>query len=34
MKPSIIQIATWNDWGEGTVVEPSREFGYRDLELV
>ncbi len=31
---SIIQIATWNDWGEGTQIEPSREFGYRDLELI
>ena len=31
---SLIQIATWNDWGEGTVVEPSREFGYRDLEYI
>lgn len=28
----IIQIATWNDWGEGTQIEPSKEFGYRDLE--
>ncbi|HEX5323212.1 MAG TPA: glycoside hydrolase family 99-like domain-containing protein, partial [Capsulimonadaceae bacterium] len=28
----IIQIATWNDWGEGTQIEPSVEFGYRDLE--
>ena len=27
-----MQIATWNDWGEGTQVEPSIEFGYRDLE--
>ncbi|HWD39512.1 MAG TPA: glycoside hydrolase family 71/99-like protein [Fimbriimonas sp.] len=27
-----IQIATWNDWGEGTQIEPSKEFGYRDLE--
>lgn len=26
-----IQIATWNDWGEGTQIEPSIEFGYRDL---
>ena len=30
----IIQISTWNDWGEGTVIEPSVEFGYRDLEVV
>jgi len=30
----IIQIATWNDWGEGTQIEPSREYGYRDLELI
>lgn len=28
------QIATWNDWGEGTQIEPSQEFGYRDLETV
>ena len=31
-KAKIIQIATWNDWGEGTEIEPSIEFGYRDLE--
>lgn len=29
-----VQIATWNDWGEGTMIEPSQEFGYRDLEAV
>lgn len=29
----IVQIATWNDWGEGTQIEPSVEFGYRDLEV-
>ena len=29
-----VQIATWNDWGEGTMAEPSVEFGYRDLETV
>ena len=28
----LVQIATWNDWGEGTQIEPSRELGYRDLE--
>ena len=31
---ALVQIATWNDWGEGTMVEPSKEFGYRDLEAV
>lgn len=30
----IVQLATWNDWGEGTNIEPCREFGYRDLEIV
>jgi hypothetical protein len=28
----LVQVATWNDWGEGTQIEPSKEFGYRDLE--
>lgn len=28
----VVQIATWNDWGEGTRIEPSQEFGFRDLE--
>lgn len=31
-KSPIIQIATWNDWGEGTQIEPSREYQTRDLE--
>ena len=30
----IVQVATWNDWGEGTIVEPSREFGTRDLAVM
>ncbi len=30
-KPNAVQIATWNDWQEGTQVEPSHEVGYRDL---
>jgi hypothetical protein len=30
----LIQLCTWNDWGEGTVIEPSVEFGYRDLEVI
>jgi acetyl esterase/lipase len=28
----MIQIATWNDYGEGTVIEPSWKNGYRYLE--
>jgi len=28
----LVQVVTWNDWGEGTAIEPSAEFGYRDLE--
>ncbi len=23
-----IQVATWNDYGEGTMIEPTREFGF------
>ena len=30
----VVQIVTWNDWGEGTQVEPSEEFGLRDLRAV
>jgi hypothetical protein len=30
----IAQLVTWNDFGEGTVIEPTREFGYRYLEAV
>ncbi|MFO0956616.1 MAG: glycoside hydrolase family 71/99-like protein [Isosphaeraceae bacterium] len=29
-----VQLVTWNDWGEGTNLEPSAEFGYRDLETL
>jgi hypothetical protein len=28
----VVQLVTWNDWGEGTFIEPSLEFGCRDLE--
>jgi hypothetical protein len=34
LRPAVIQIATWNDWGEGTQIEPSLEFGSRDLETL
>jgi hypothetical protein len=30
----VIQIATWNDFGEGTVIEPTREHGTRDLAFL
>jgi hypothetical protein len=34
MDSPFIQIATWNDWGEGTQIEPSHTHGYRDLEIL
>ncbi len=30
----IIQLVTWNDYGEGTIIEPTVEFEYRYLEMV
>ena len=29
-----VQISTWNDYGEGTIIEPTTEFGYQYLEIV
>ena len=29
-----LQIATWNDFGEGTMIEPTNEFGNKHLETV
>ncbi len=31
---TIVQIVTWNDYGEGTMVEPTRENGFRDLGII
>ena len=31
-KPDVIQLATWNDYGEGTVLEPNHSRGYAPLE--
>jgi hypothetical protein len=31
---AIVQIVTWNDFGEGTMVEPTVDFGYRDLGAI
>jgi hypothetical protein len=33
-RSDFVQIVTWNDFGEGTVVEPTVEFGYRDLGVI
>jgi hypothetical protein len=33
-RANIIQIQTWNDYGEGTIVEPTIERGYANLEFV
>jgi hypothetical protein len=30
----IVQIVTWNDFGEGSIVEPTHEYGYRDLGII
>lgn len=29
-----LQLITWNDYGEGTMIEPTKEFGYKFLTLV
>ncbi|MFW5697312.1 MAG: hypothetical protein ACOCX1_01985, partial [Fimbriimonadaceae bacterium] len=29
-----IQVATWNDWGEGTMIEPSQEGRFLYLEIL
>ena len=31
---AIVQLVTWNDFGEGTIVEPTLDYGYRDLGIV
>jgi hypothetical protein len=30
----LIQLVTWNDYGEGTMIEPTVETGYQYLEIV
>jgi hypothetical protein len=29
-----LQLVTWNDFGEGTMIEPTREFGFDYLEKI
>ena len=31
---SVVQIVTWNDFGEGTIIEPTVDYGYRDLGII
>jgi hypothetical protein len=31
---AIVQIVTWNDFGEGTMIEPTKEYGWRDLGII
>lgn len=28
---AVVQVVTWNDFGEGTTIEPTKEYGFRDL---
>jgi len=30
----LVQLVTWNDYGEGTMIEPTHEFGYTFLEVI
>ena len=31
---AMVQVVTWNDFGEGSMVEPTQEYGFRDLGIV
>jgi hypothetical protein len=31
---AMVQIVTWNDFGEGTMIEPTVEYGFRDLGII
>jgi hypothetical protein len=31
---ALVQIVTWNDFGEGTMIEPTKEYGFRNLYLI
>jgi len=33
-KAEYVQLITWNDYGEGTIIEPTLEYGYDLLEIV
>jgi len=31
---AVVQLVTWNDFGEGTIIEPTAQYGCRDLGVV
>jgi hypothetical protein len=31
---AFVHVVTWNDFGEGTMVEPTLDYGYRDLGMI
>src|SRR5260221_8282185 len=31
---AIVQVVTWNDFGEGSMIEPTHEYGCRDLGII
>jgi hypothetical protein len=31
---TMVQVVTWNDFGEGSMIEPTQEYGYRDLGII
>jgi hypothetical protein len=31
---AIVQVVTWNDFGEGSMVEPTEEYGFQDLGII
>ncbi len=30
----LVQLVTWNDYGEGTCIEPTHQFGYQFLQII
>jgi hypothetical protein len=34
VEPKIITINAWNEWPEGSCLEPEQEYGYGYLEVV